>query len=379
MAQTRIHICDYGSGNILSVERGLDKVGAEVVRCTSPDELTDVRGLIIPGVGAFADCMRGVRERGFEQPIHQLVEQGAWVLGICVGMQILATESEEFGITKGLGIVPGTVKQLPETAPDGSRLKRPHVGWSELHPVSQPWAGTPFERIADGTAAYFVHSFHLVPDDRQASARRGQLRGDARHGRGSDRPRVRRAIPPGEEWTHRARLSRRVLAPGAVIMKSIVVFGAQGQAKVAVEAIEQIGTHRIIGFVADGPLGFASPYPVLGTDADIARLWKENGPFDAHIAVGDVSIRRRIADRGRARSAVDRVPADRAPARATGEERRHWPRRVHCDRRDRVRRRARRPPRHPQHERVDRSRLRARRFRVRRPERRSRRHRDRRR
>lgn len=80
-------------------------------------------------------------------------------------------------------------------------------------------------------------------------------------------------------------------------MKSIVVFGAQGQAKVAVEAIEQIGTHRIIGFVADGALGFASPYPVLGTDADIARLWRESGPFDAHIAVGDASIRRRIAER----------------------------------------------------------------------------------
>ncbi len=162
---TRVHICDYGSGNILSVERALEKVGAEVVRCTSPDQLTGVRGLIIPGVGAFADCMRGVRERGFEQPIHQLVETGAWVLGICVGMQILATRSEEFGITEGLGIVPGTVKQLPDAAPDGARLKRPHVGWSELHRRGQSWEGSPLEHIAEGTAAYFVHSFHLVPDD----------------------------------------------------------------------------------------------------------------------------------------------------------------------------------------------------------------------
>jgi glutamine amidotransferase len=167
MALTKIHICDYGSGNILSVERALEKVGAEVVRCTSPDQLTDVKGLLIPGVGAFADCMRGVRERGFERPIHQLVEQGTWVLGICVGMQILATRSEEFGITEGLGIVPGTVKQLPDTAPDGSRLKRPHVGWSELHRRSQPWEGSPLERVEEGTAAYFVHSFHLVPDDPQ--------------------------------------------------------------------------------------------------------------------------------------------------------------------------------------------------------------------
>lgn len=161
----KVHICDYGSGNILSVERALEKVGAEVIRSTSPDQLRDVKGLIIPGVGAFADCMRGVRERGFEQPIHQLVNQGAWVLGICVGMQILATRSEEFGITEGLGIVPGTVKQLPDVAPDGSRLKRPHVGWSELHRRSQPWEGSPLERIEEGTAAYFVHSFHLVPDD----------------------------------------------------------------------------------------------------------------------------------------------------------------------------------------------------------------------
>jgi len=80
-------------------------------------------------------------------------------------------------------------------------------------------------------------------------------------------------------------------------MKSIVIFGAQGQAKVAVEAIEQIGTHRIAGFIAPGPLGFMSAYPVLGADADVARLWQEIGPFDAHLAVGDGAIRRRVAER----------------------------------------------------------------------------------
>jgi sugar O-acyltransferase (sialic acid O-acetyltransferase NeuD family) len=79
-------------------------------------------------------------------------------------------------------------------------------------------------------------------------------------------------------------------------MRPIVVFGAQGQAKVVVEAIEHRGSQRIAGFVAAGPLGFDSPYPVLGRDADVARLWKEIGPFDAHLAVGDVLIRRRIAE-----------------------------------------------------------------------------------
>ena len=80
-------------------------------------------------------------------------------------------------------------------------------------------------------------------------------------------------------------------------MKPIVVFGAQGQAKVVVEAIEHRGNQRIAGFVAEGPLGFDSPYPVLGRDADVARLWKQIGPFDAHLAVGDVAIRRRIGER----------------------------------------------------------------------------------
>jgi len=80
-------------------------------------------------------------------------------------------------------------------------------------------------------------------------------------------------------------------------MRSIVVFGASGQAKVAVEAIEQIGTHRIAGFITDAALKFASKYPVLGADADVARLWQEIGPFDAHIAIGDCVIRRQVAER----------------------------------------------------------------------------------
>ena len=80
-------------------------------------------------------------------------------------------------------------------------------------------------------------------------------------------------------------------------MKPIIVFGAAGQAKVAVEAIEQLRSHRIAGFVAHGALGFASPYPVLGADDDLKRLWDEMGPFDAHLAIGDGAIRRRIAER----------------------------------------------------------------------------------
>lgn len=92
-------------------------------------------------------------------------------------------------------------------------------------------------------------------------------------------------------------------------MKHIVVFGAQGHAKVAVEAIERLGTHRIAGFIAEHPPGFTSPYPLLGTDDDVARLWKDIGPFDAHLAIGDAVIRRRIAD-----LLAQQVPAMAFPA-----------------------------------------------------------------
>lgn len=164
---TTVHICDYGSGNILSVERALEKVGATVRRCASPAELTDVRALIIPGVGAFGDCIDSVRERGFEKPILELAASGAWILGICVGMQILASRSEEFGLHDGLGIIPGTVSLIPERAADGSRLKRPHVGWSELRTAGEPWTGSPLSEVGEGAAVYFVHSFHFIPDDRR--------------------------------------------------------------------------------------------------------------------------------------------------------------------------------------------------------------------
>lgn len=92
-------------------------------------------------------------------------------------------------------------------------------------------------------------------------------------------------------------------------MKPIVIFGAHGHAKVAVEAIEQVGTHRIAGFIAEGAPGFTSPYPMLGGDSDVVQLWLEIGPFDAHLAVGDVAIRRRIADR-----MAKEVPAMAFPA-----------------------------------------------------------------
>jgi glutamine amidotransferase len=160
---TTLHLCDYGSGNVYNVERALGRAGAVVVRCTRPEELRDAAAVVIPGVGAFGDCIAALRERGFEQPVRRLCESGAWVLGICVGMQILGTRSEEFGIHEGLNIISGTVQQIAGQTTEGEPLKRPHIGWSGLRPAAA-WAGSPLGTLPAGTAMYFLHSFHLVPD-----------------------------------------------------------------------------------------------------------------------------------------------------------------------------------------------------------------------
>lgn len=161
---TLLHLCDYGSGNIHNVERALVRAGAQLRRCESGAELEGARAVVIPGVGAFGDCMAALRAKGFEAPIRRLVDEGAWVLGICVGMQVLASYSEEFGHHEGLGIVPGGVRLIPGQSPAGESLKRPHVGWSGLYPDGSGWAGSPLSAIDEASPVYFVHSYQLVPE-----------------------------------------------------------------------------------------------------------------------------------------------------------------------------------------------------------------------
>ena len=162
---TLLHTCDYGFGNIHNVERALIRAGAEVRRCVSPDELDGAKGVVIPGVGAFGDCISALRARGFERPIKELAESGTWILGICVGMQILATHGEEFGFHKGLDLVPGTVSIIPDKTSNDESLKRPHIGWSNLYSYSDNWDGTLLGNVSHNSPVYFVHSYQLHPKD----------------------------------------------------------------------------------------------------------------------------------------------------------------------------------------------------------------------
>ncbi|MFQ5508655.1 MAG: imidazole glycerol phosphate synthase subunit HisH [Leptospirillia bacterium] len=159
----RIAIIDYGRGNLRSVQKGFEKVGFDAEVTRDAKKIADASHVVMPGVGAFADCMQNLEEYDLIDPIHRAVSSGKPFLGICLGLQLLFTEGQEFGTTRGLGIIPGKVVAFPGDMEEGGiRLKVPHMGWNRVHMVRP---APVFEGIDDGTYAYFVHSFHVVPDD----------------------------------------------------------------------------------------------------------------------------------------------------------------------------------------------------------------------
>jgi imidazole glycerol-phosphate synthase subunit HisH len=160
-----IAIIDYGMGNIRSVEKGFLKVGADVCITSDPKVIADASGVVLPGVGAFRDCMANLDKLALIDVIKKEINKGKPFLGICLGLQLLFTESEEFGLCKGLDIFHGRVVRfnfdsLAET-PSG-KLKIPHMGWNTAKIVRRPPV---FEEIPDESYFYFVHSFYVVPED----------------------------------------------------------------------------------------------------------------------------------------------------------------------------------------------------------------------
>jgi glutamine amidotransferase len=155
-----VTVVDYGRGNLFSLARALEHLGAEAAVTSDPAAVAKAERLILPGVGAFGDGMENLRARGLVEPLKAYAKSGRPLLGICLGMQLLLDESEEFGANAGLGIVPGKVtrfKDSPERA-----WKVPHVGWSRVSPAS-PWKGSALGATPDGERMYFVHSYHAVP------------------------------------------------------------------------------------------------------------------------------------------------------------------------------------------------------------------------
>lgn len=156
---SRVTIVDYGLGNLHSVANALTHLGATVDYAEDGKAVAAAERLILPGVGAFADGMRNLGERGQVQALRAFAASGRPFIGICLGMQLLFDESDEFGTHAGLGIIPGRVERIPAEG-----VKVPHVGWNRLQPASDgAWNGSLLAGTEPGTFAYFVHSYAAKP------------------------------------------------------------------------------------------------------------------------------------------------------------------------------------------------------------------------
>jgi imidazole glycerol-phosphate synthase subunit HisH len=162
----RVTVIDYGIGNLYSVRRAFEHCGAQVTFTSDAAGITTAERLVLPGVGAFADGMAGLREQGLVQPLRAYAASKRPLLGICLGMQMLTSVSEEFGLHAGLDLIPGRVVPISATNSAGEQQKIPNIGWSAIIPANgATWRGTPLEPIASGTPMYLVHSYHVVPSD----------------------------------------------------------------------------------------------------------------------------------------------------------------------------------------------------------------------
>jgi imidazole glycerol-phosphate synthase subunit HisH len=152
-------------GNLRSVQKGFEAVGAETIVTSDSQKILSAKSVVLPGVGAFKDCMTNLEKLNLINTVHQSVKSGKPFLGICLGLQLLFNQSEEFGQVNGLGILPGKVVGFKDAQPksDSSEpLKIPHMGWNTVKVVP----GNPlFDSVTDGSYFYFVHSYYIAPEN----------------------------------------------------------------------------------------------------------------------------------------------------------------------------------------------------------------------
>ncbi len=162
-----VAIIDYKMGNLFSVQRACENVGLNSLITSDIEVVKNSRAIILPGVGSFAEAMKNLDDLGLTKAIKAFVKTGKPFMGICLGFQLLYTESEEFGTTKGLDILKGTVIKFPQNNSNGELIRIPHIGWNQIFPIQneKPWNNSLLEGIAPGEYMYFVHSFYVKPEN----------------------------------------------------------------------------------------------------------------------------------------------------------------------------------------------------------------------
>ncbi len=161
-----VAIVDYEAGNLFSVEHACRIVGLKPVVTSEWHDLINADALILPGVGAFGDAMKKLRKMDLVTALLEFASSGKPFMGICLGMQLLFSRSEEFGEHEGLNLIEGNVAKLPSAGSNGEKVKVPQIGWNRIFQqqnAAENWNGTPLEQIANGEFMYFVHSFYVNP------------------------------------------------------------------------------------------------------------------------------------------------------------------------------------------------------------------------
>lgn len=170
MSGKSVIIVDYGLGNLFSVQRALNLVGAENTKI-SPEktDIDNASRVVLPGVGAFGDGMKNLEERDLVSALQKYAQSGRPLLGVCLGMQLIMSQSEEFGLHSGLDLVPGNVRKLEFDTEGGFKI--PHIGWNALEKSNgaEIWDETVLEGIDEGASMYFNHSYIVVPENRSVS------------------------------------------------------------------------------------------------------------------------------------------------------------------------------------------------------------------
>lgn len=154
-----VTVVDYEIGNLRSLEKALEHIGAKVCRTDSPHDIAKATHLLLPGVGAFGACISEVRSRGLERPILTAIERGVPFLGVCVGMQMLFSVGLERGEHAGLGVLPGRI--IPFAHQEGA-YKVPHMGWNVIMPC---YSSPLLDGLPEASSCYFVHSFHAEAEE----------------------------------------------------------------------------------------------------------------------------------------------------------------------------------------------------------------------
>jgi glutamine amidotransferase len=156
----KIVIIDYGMGNLRNVQKAFEKIGSDARLTRNKNEIGRASAIVLPGVGAFKDCVENLEKYGLVEPLLRSIEKGKPYLGICLGLQILFSESEEFGSHKGLDLIKGKVVRF---VPDPEH-KVPHMGWNTIEKEKE---GPMLQGIERGDFFYFVHSYYVIPDKTQ--------------------------------------------------------------------------------------------------------------------------------------------------------------------------------------------------------------------